>query len=433
MVLTLVVAILMAPLLYSFLGLAFDVVNLLTPTPDVMTWMGRQIDSLVSSDSVTAARAARVGILAALPGLGLMGSAAYALRRVWRTSPLFDTGDLPGRPPNRAVLDEERLANIVEEMAIAAGIPVPRVVIVPGGVNAAACGRDQAHVTLLVGEGLAGRVDREQLEGLLAHLVGSIANGDMTIGLRVTTTLALFGLVARVSASFTDRRSFRETAKLWRVFVAPTSANTAALLAALTDPFQPPADRKSKPAAQDSGLTWREWLVMPLMGPVLLTGFLSGMVTEFLLTPLVSLAWRQRKYMADATAVELTRDPDGLAGALAAIADSPTGIATWTAHLAVAGGSRGQDGPFGTSLVPIFPSIEKRGDALVRMGAHIAPHHGQRMPWLAKVVLTVLLSIVGALLCLVIYLLVMLSAAVSGLFTIVPAALLHYLLRWLGR
>jgi Zn-dependent protease with chaperone function len=434
MALAVVVAILMAPLLYSLIGLAFDVVNLITPAPDLMTWMGRQLDALLSSDSLALSRAVGVGVIAALPGLALMGTATYALRRIWRTSPLFDSGDLPGRPPNRADLNEERLANIVEEMAIAAGIPVPRVVIVPGGVNAAACGRDQAHVTLLVGEELAGSVDREQLEGLLAHLVGSIADGDMTIGLRVTTTLALFGLVARVSASLTDRRSFRQTAKLWRVFVAPTSANTAALLGAVADPFrdETPADRTSKAAAQDSGLTWREWLLMPLMGPVLLTGFLSGMVTEFLLTPLVSLAWRQRKYMADATAVELTRDPDGLAGGLAAIAHSPTGIATWTAHLAVAGAPRGQDGPFGTSLVPIFPSIEKRGDALVRMGAHITPRHGQPMPWLAKVVLTVLLSIVGALLCVVIYLLVMLSAAVSGLFTIVPAAFLHYLLRWLG-
>ena len=318
---------------------------------------GPFIDPLFSSNTVSAAILVRVGVMAALPGLALMGAAAHALRRVWTTSPLFDAGDLPGRPPDRRVLAEERLANVVEEMAIAAGIPAPRVVIVPGGVNAAACGRDQAHVTLVVGEALPASLDREQIEGMIAHLVASIADGDMTIGLRVTTTLALFGLVARVGASFNDRREFRQTAKLWRVFVAPTSTNTAALLGALADPFKDtaPADPAARPTAKDSGLTWREWLLMPLMGPVLLTGFLSGLVSEFLLEPLVSLAWRQRKYMADATAVRLTRDPDGLAGALAMIADRPKGIQPWTAHLAVAAGPRGQDGPFGQAIVPIFP------------------------------------------------------------------------------
>ncbi|MGE5243740.1 MAG: M48 family metalloprotease [Betaproteobacteria bacterium] len=434
-VLAVVVAILMAPLLYCLIGLGFDVINLVIPAPDVMGWLGRLVDPLFSSKSVSAAMFIRVGVISALPGLALMGAMTYALRHVWRTSPLFDAGGLPGRPLDRGVLAEERLANIVEEMAIAAGIPVPRVVVVPGGANAAACGRDEAHVTLLVGEALAAGVDREELEGMIAHLVGSIADGDMTIGLRVTTTLALFGLVARVSASFNDRRAFRQTARLWRVFLAPTSDGTVALLGALADPFtdSAPAESRTRPAAEQSGLTWREWLLMPLMGPVLLTGFLSALVTGFLLEPLVALAWRQRKYMADATAVQLTRDPDALARALAAIADSPKGIALWTAHLAVAADGRGQGGPFGRSIVPIFPSPRKRMAALDRMGAHVALAPRPPMPWPAALVLGGLLSVVGALMCLVVYLLVMVSAAVSGLFTIVPAAFLHYLLRWLGR
>jgi hypothetical protein len=77
------------------------------------------------------------------------------------------------------VLDEERLSNIVEEMSLVAGIAVPRIVIVPGGVNAAACGRDAEHVTLIVGRALAAALAREQLEGLIAHLIASVADGDM--------------------------------------------------------------------------------------------------------------------------------------------------------------------------------------------------------------------------------------------------------------
>jgi Zn-dependent protease with chaperone function len=397
--------------------------------------LGRLVDGLVNAKSVSTAALMETGVLAAVPGLVLMAIAMVALGHLWRHSPLFGVGSLPGRPPNRAVLGEERLANVVEEMAIAAGVPVPRIAIVPGG-NAAVCGSDPSHATLFAGEWLAGSVDRDQLEGMIAHLIGSIADGDLAIGIRVTTTLTLFGLIARVSTSFDDRQSFRQTAKLWRVFVAPTSDNTATLLSALADPFRQPSDSESgvraRSAPHDGKLTWREWLLMPLMGPVMLAGFLCGMVTAFLLEPLVALAWRQRKYMADATAVQLTRNPDGLAGALAAIARSPMGIEPWIAHLAVAPSPKDL-GPFGRSAVPIFPSMERRGRALVRMGAHITQQPRTRMPWWLTLILGGLGAMVGGLLCLVIYLLVILSAALSGMFTIMPAAVLHLLLRWIAR
>jgi len=377
---------------------------------------------------------ARVGVIAALPGLGLMAAVALALQRVWRTSPLFGAGEVPGRAPDRTVLEEERLANVVEELAIAAGIPTPRVVIVPGGVNAAACGRDQAHVTILAGEALAASVGRDQLQGMIAHLVGSIADGDMAIGLRVTTTLALFGLLARVSGSFTDRHTFRQTARLWRLLVAPTSATTTELLGSLADPFTDPEpeSRETRRPGETGALTWREWVQMPFMGPVVLSGFLAGLVTAFMLGPLVAVAWRQRKYMADATAVQLTRDPDGLAGALAAVADTPKGIVPWTAHLAVAG-DRGGGGLFGASIVPIFPSPQKRVAALARMGAHVTMKPRAPIPWPIAAVLALLAAIGAGLMAIVVYLLAMVSTALSGLFTIMPAAVLHFLLRWMGR
>jgi len=431
--LALVVSILMAPLLYCLAGLLFDLINLVRPMPDLLGWAGRQVDAVVSANDVSIGSLVRAGALAAIPGLVLMGLATSGLRRVWTGSPLFDAGELPGRAPDRTVLDEQRLANIVEEMALAAGIPVPRIVIVAGGLNAAACGRDQSHVTLLVGDQLPAGLTREQLQGAVAHLVGSIANGDMTIGLRVTTTLALFGLIARLGTSFSDRGSFRESIQLWRLFVAPTADNTAALLGALADPFQNPKPTgRTTAQTSDSRLTWREWLVMPFMGPIWLSGFLGGMVCQFFLEPLIALAWRQRKYMADATAVELTRDPDGLAGALITMGESPRGIQPWTAHLAIASGSN-MSGPFGTSFVPIFPSLEKRGAALVRMGAHVAPVDKPRMPLWLVAVFTTLLSIAALLMAIVVYLLVILSTALSGMFTIMPAAILHYLLRWIGQ
>jgi Zn-dependent protease with chaperone function len=433
-VLSVVTAILMAPLLACLVALGFDAVNLVTPAPDVMAWVVRQMDPLLSSKAVSWMTLVRVGAIAAVPGLVLMSMVTLALQRVWKTSPLFDAGDLPGRPPDRSALAEERLANVVEEMAIAAGVPVPRIVVVPGGVNAAACGRDASRVTLLVGDGSLTSIGREQLEGMMADLVASIANGDMTIGLRVTTTLALFGLIARAGSAFNDRQAFWQTAKLWRVFVAPTSANTVALLGVAADPLGDPAPAGPtvRPAQQDGSLTWREWLSMPLMGPVLIGGFLTGLLSQLLLEPLIAAAWRQRKYMADATAVELTRDPDALAGALVAIARGQMTIAPWAAHLAVAA-DRNQAGPFGPSMVPIFPSMDRRLAALSRMGAHVAPKPHQRMPWPFVVFFAGLVSVVVILMCVVVYLLVIVSAALSGLFTFMPAAFLHFLLRWIAR
>ena len=423
----------MGPLFYCLVALAADVANFFQPTPDVMGAIGRTLTPVLSGENVPLAAMIQVGLLAAVPGLGLMAVLTWSLRRIWLMSPLFDAGEIPGRPPDRTVLAEERLSNIVEEMSLAAGIAVPRIVIVPGGVNAAACGRDPEHVTLIVGQALPAALDREQLEGLIAHLIASVADGDMTIGLRVTTTLAVFGLIARISMSVSDRREFWQTAKLWRVFFAPTADNTVALLGTLADAFHDaPQPAPPARAASGGGLTWREWLSMPLMGPLVLTGFVAGIVTQFLLEPLIALAWRQRKYMADATAVQLTRDPDGIAGALAAIVDSPKGIAPWTAHLAVAADPHGVDGPFGRSIVPIFPSVEKREKALVRMGAHVVSEPRKPMPVWAVVIIGGLLSFAGALMAVAVVMLTMVSAALSGMFTIIPAAILHLILRALA-
>jgi Zn-dependent protease with chaperone function len=430
--LAIVVAILMAPLLYCVIGLAFDALNLFRPTPDLLGALGRRIDAAMNADVVPTAALIEIGIVLALPGCALMLAAASALRRVWLASPLFNAGALNGRPPDRTILAEQQLANVVEEMAIASGAAaVPRIVIVPGGVNAAACGRDDAHVTFLIGEGLLGRVSRQHLEGLMAHLVASVVDGDMAIGMRVTTTLTLFGLLARVGTSFTDRDTIGSVLKLWRVFLAPTSPGTIALLASLTDPFAGDGrSSKSTRSGGDGKLTWREWLTMPFMGPVVLTGFLSGVVCEFFLEPLVAWAWRERKYMADATAVQLTRDPDALAGGLAAIEHSFNGIPPWAAHLAVAAQRSGVNGPFGRSFVPIFPSIEKRVDALNRMGAHTVLRSKSPMPMWLVVLFGAFIAIIGGLMSVVVVLLVIVSTAISGLFTIFPAAAIHALLRW---
>ena len=116
--------------------------------------------------------------------------------------------------------------------------------------------------------------------------------------------------------------------------------------------------------------------MMPLVGPVVFAGFLCGLVSTMMLEPAIALAWRARKYMADATGVRLTRNPNGLAGALVAIANrGSTRVAPWAGHLCfVDPGTRGSAGLFGSWASGIvFPRLDKRHKALQKMGADFVP------------------------------------------------------------
>ena len=175
----LVVAALMAPLFYTALALLFDLVNLIVPAPNIVASLGRQIGPAFDHpETVSLARWIYLLLVAALPGLVWMALFLLVLGRAIRISDLFGDGELATRPPNPQVLAEQRMANVVGEMAIAANIPPPRVRISDdGGSNAAAFGRDDGHATLIVSSGLlqcaepradarrggsSGRVDRQR-------------------------------------------------------------------------------------------------------------------------------------------------------------------------------------------------------------------------------------------------------------------------------
>lgn len=441
LVLGFILAILLAPLLYTLLGLALDVINLLVPTPDLLGYVGGVIEPLVSTlDSDTPASGgawSEALLLAAIPGLLAMALTVFALRRALRQSPLFDPAKTPGRPPNATVLSEQRFAHTVQEMAIAAMIPVPRVAFVVGGANAAAFGPDEAHAVVLAGTGLLSRLDRQQMQGVAGHLVASIADGDMKIGMRTAMTLGLFALPGALSAGWSDRARFAATMRLLRALPLPTPTNLDLILKELNDPFRQPTadDGPAADSAAKDELTWREWALMPLMGPVLMSGFLSGLVSTMMLAPAVALAWRQRKYMADANAVRLTREANAMAGALVAIskAGAHTPIASWAGHLCVVDpGSRQDAALLGGSYASLFPPLRRRLQALIRMGADaqvLAMPAASSRPLLLTLLVAPLIAIVAVLMGIVVVLLIWLSLALSGLFTVLPATLLHAVLR----
>jgi Zn-dependent protease with chaperone function len=433
-VLALVVAALLAPLLFCVAGIAVDLLNLLLPMPDVLGELGRAVDRLTEPKAALAAQV-RMLALATLPGALLMATTVFALRRALCAAPRFTAGDAIGRAPDVRVPAEQRIVNVAEEMAIAASIPAPRVRIVPGGVNAAAVGIDERHATLLIGEDLLKTLTRAQTQGVVAHLIASIAGGDMRIGLRAATTLALFALMARIATALTGRDAWRSAIGLLRALLVPTAAAVERIVAELSDPM-----RGDAPGARGAGqkLTWREWAQLPLMGPVFFSCFMGGLVGTFVLAPLISLAWRQRKYMADAAAVRLTRDPDALAGALAAIAGSGRSreLPPWVDHLAVVGTGGGRGASLlSASVVPVFPPLSSREKALAKLGAQahaIADGAFAQMPAALRALLVGAYGLCFALGAVAAGLLTVLSTMLSMLFTVAPAALLHALLRAIG-
>jgi len=204
----------------------------------------------------------------------------------WRRGADWVLTSLLAEPLRLAEPEHRQLDNIATELAIAAGLPRPRLYVIPDpSPNAMATGRDPAHAIIAVTAGALALLDREETQGVVAHELAHIGNRDTAV---MTLVSVLFGGLLMLADW--ARRS---------VWLARGGTRAASPLA---------------------------FILLPLL--VLLTPLLSR-----LLAMAVS---RRREYQADATAVELTRNPEGLARALEKIAASefPLRAATrGTAHL----------------------------------------------------------------------------------------------------
>lgn len=177
-------------------------------------------------------------------------------------------------PQNTDDLKQRRLLNVVEEIAIASGIPPPPVYILAGepGINAFAAGFTPRDAVIGVTQGLIDHLSREQQQGVIAHEFSHIFNGDMRLNIRLMgvlngiLVLGLAGYYLLYSSSFSGR--------------GRNNKNSGGILG----------------------------LAIGLM----VIGF-AGTFFGSLIKAAVS---RQREYLADASAVQFTRNPDGIAGAL---------------------------------------------------------------------------------------------------------------------
>ena len=170
-----------------------------------------------------------------------------------------------------------QLLNVVQEMAIAANVPMPAVYIIDDTApNAFATGRDPAHASIAITTGLLEKLDREELQGVIGHELSHVRNLDIRFSLVVGVMVGAIAILADFFLRFTfwgggSRRSDRDS-----------GGNGAAAVIAIVA------------------------IVLAILAP-LISRFIQLAVS------------RQREYLADASSVELTRNPYGLERALAKI------------------------------------------------------------------------------------------------------------------
>lgn len=220
--------------------------------------------------------------------------------------------------PNSADFKETQLLNIVQEMALASGQPVPSVYVIDSReINAFAAGMKPQNAAITVTRGALELLNRDELQGVVAHEFGHIYNGDMKISMRLAAMVMGFVIILYLGIRLLEGSL---------IFGGGRRGN---------------GGRQGNPIALAA-----------------LLFILAGAVTWFAGAILRSMVSRQREYLADACAVQFTRNPQGLANALRKIAktevhDMPKqGMAY--AHLYFSNRT------FWSSIFATHPPIEKR-------------------------------------------------------------------------
>jgi Zn-dependent protease with chaperone function len=194
---------------------------------------------------------------------------------------------LGGKPLSRLTRDpqEKILINIVEEMSLSSGVPMPAVYILDQemGINAFAAGYSPEDAAVAVTRGCLEQLNRDELQGVIGHEFSHILNGDMNLNIKLIGTLAGIILLATIGQHllhWSSRISYRSN------------------------------DKKANP--------------LLLLGLALMVIGYIGLVFGRMIKSAIS---RQREFLADASAVQFTRNPQGIASALRKIGDLAEGSA----------------------------------------------------------------------------------------------------------
>ena len=338
--------IVVTPLVYATALLIAYIVNAISPL-EPSTWRSlqqlaeaipRAVEAMdegsVQRDLVRIAIGASVLVV---PGAIMMLATWIAVRGlVGRVGVGWALDRIGARPLRARDQEEHQLGNLVEEIAVAAGVKPPRVLLIDTKeTNAAVTGLSVDDSTIIVTRGLLDTLDRDETQAVIAHLVGSVGNGDLRIASIIFSIYQTWGALALMLSAPVERRARKA---MWRAFkIAFRSQSRVvdqweaqfvsdALLRGADNDDTDPTDigeRVMSGSSARSGLKepniFQKAYVMAMLPMILGTQvvrfaiFVSSVV---LIGPIVSFMWRTRRHLADAMAVQLTRYPNGLVSAL---------------------------------------------------------------------------------------------------------------------
>lgn len=237
-------------------------------SPSLSEWMRANADTLVATSLIVVAI---IGFASLYKTVVLSGGGGVVAQALGGVRVSADTTDP----------DERRLLNVVEEMSIASGVPMPEVYLLEheSGINAFAAGHNPANAAIGVTRGAIETLNRSELQGVIAHEFSHILNGDMRLNVRLMGLL--FGLLVIAVIARTVMR------------VAPRGR-----------------DQKG---------------VGPAIVLVALAVLVIGYVGLFFGRLIQAAVSRRREALADASAVQFTRDPTGLRNALVKIGAASSG------------------------------------------------------------------------------------------------------------
>jgi Zn-dependent protease with chaperone function len=420
----------LTPMIYAAIVILTKLVDILLPVPgavwDAYVWVGSALPETIgalddpATPDVSENDFSRVPLSLLLstavvwlaPGIIAMLMLWMLLRR------LFEHGGVGGvlltlgaREPDFRDFEERQLVNVVAEMAIAAGLPPPQVRLIDAPVsNAAVVGSSRRDATIVVARPLLDDLDRDETQGILAHLIAAIGNGDLRGARSIIAIFETFGFVTLIMTAPVSRASRQRLRRVIRYFRSrhrpDQRAEEARAVAGLLSreafehdasdyefledmtappqrPFLPLTLLLYFPAvfiavylatevagvpnelqrlalygviALAAGLIWYQWeyakwfavygakmtrvlVMLPYYLAVMCPQVLLKITIPTLLEPLIALLWRTRRYLADASAVQLSRNPNGVAGGLAVLVTTGALIpgGHWAAPLFVVG------------------------------------------------------------------------------------------------
>lgn len=254
-----------------------------------------------------------------------LGFATFTSYLTYKNGPAMVISSLGGQ---EIPLDDPRypmLDNVVEEMAIAAGIPRPKLYLLPSpSPNALATGHDPRNAVIAVTQGLLDKLNREELQGVVAHEMAHIRNNDIQV---MTVVAALAGALLILSNFFRNVRYYSGSGS-------------------------------SSRRGGGGGLFILIGLIFAVLAP--------------LIADLIQFAVsRQREYLADASGAELSRNPLGLASALRKISQDTARnpLATeGVAHLFISDPDKKEFAGAFAGLFTTHPPIDDRISRLEEMG-----------------------------------------------------------------